>query len=326
MRGIVTGAMLMGLRDMGLTGVFDAVYGASAGAINATYFLTGQPEGLDIYTDHLAVGNRFLSLKRYWRATRGNGKDCVMDLDYLLDEVMDSIIPLDWQAVIDSPLPLKVVVSSLTTLRSETLQDFRGRADLVECLKATANVPEIVGPPRQHRGHSLVDAAVFEPLPVKAALRDGCTHVLALCSRPLSAGPAWGKYITRTLHNAIKYWVLSPPYMQEAWRVEPLRNTHQGQPLDDVLLELLRQGRAMELDAALDGCSSTRTAELEPANDGALLAAGSLMGGHVYPLIPGPAAEFPPICTNVQALQLGRQEGYSCAHQLMAAVEALQQA
>lgn len=41
MRGIVTGAMLMGLQDMGLTHCFDAVYGASAGAINSTYFLTG---------------------------------------------------------------------------------------------------------------------------------------------------------------------------------------------------------------------------------------------------------------------------------------------
>lgn len=26
---------------------------------------TGQPQGLDIYTDHLATSDRFLSLKRY---------------------------------------------------------------------------------------------------------------------------------------------------------------------------------------------------------------------------------------------------------------------
>jgi hypothetical protein len=40
--------------------------------------------------------------------------------------------------------------------------------------------------------------------------RDGCTHVLALCSRPYTTGPAWGKYLTRALHNAIKYWLLNP--------------------------------------------------------------------------------------------------------------------
>jgi hypothetical protein len=41
MRGIVTGAMLMALLGFDARGAFDAVYGASAGAINATYFLTG---------------------------------------------------------------------------------------------------------------------------------------------------------------------------------------------------------------------------------------------------------------------------------------------
>lgn len=141
----------------------------------------GQPEGLDIYTDHLALGSRFLSLRRYWSRT-----GCpAMDLDYLIDDVMGpaGVVPLDWDAVLASPLPLKVVASSLTSLRAEVLDDFVDAADLAECLKASANVPEIVGGPRSHRGHELVDAAVFEPLPVKAALRDGCTHVLALCSR-----------------------------------------------------------------------------------------------------------------------------------------------
>jgi predicted patatin/cPLA2 family phospholipase len=133
-----------------------------------------------------------------------------MDLNFLLDEVMTDTIPLDWQAVIDSELPLKVVASSLTTLNSEILTNFSDRRDLAECLKASANVPEIVGGPRRWRGHDLVDAAVFEPLPIKAALRDGCTHVLALCSRTHSAGPAWGKYLTNALSSAIKYMVLNP--------------------------------------------------------------------------------------------------------------------
>ena len=30
------------------------MYGASAGAINATYFLTGQREGVDIYAEDIA--------------------------------------------------------------------------------------------------------------------------------------------------------------------------------------------------------------------------------------------------------------------------------
>ncbi len=34
------------------------------------------------------------------------------------------------------------------------------------------------------RGHRLVDAAVFEPVPFRSAIADGCTHVLVLCTRP----------------------------------------------------------------------------------------------------------------------------------------------
>jgi hypothetical protein len=52
-----------------------------------------------------------------------------------------------------SPVPLKVVASSLDSLRSEVLADFTCPADLQESLKASALVPEIAGPPRLHRGH-----------------------------------------------------------------------------------------------------------------------------------------------------------------------------
>ena len=42
---------------------FDAVYGSSAGAINATYFLSGQREGFNIYTDDIAC-KEFIDLGR----------------------------------------------------------------------------------------------------------------------------------------------------------------------------------------------------------------------------------------------------------------------
>jgi len=109
-----------------------------------------------------------------------------------------------------SPIPLKVVASSLDSLRAEILQNFTSPHDLRECLKASANVPQLAGPPRLHRGHRLVDAAVFEPIPVKSAVRDGCTHVLALCSRPAGDEPAWGKAVRRTLAATVKRFMLSP--------------------------------------------------------------------------------------------------------------------
>lgn len=121
------------------------------------------------------------------------------------------------------------------------------------------------------------------------------------------------------------------PYMREAWRVEPLHATHRGEHLDDLLLSLMLQGRALELDAAFDGPSSNRSPGLSPTSStdgGEQLPAGDgvlegVLGGHVFPLFPGSAASFAPVCTDVPTLQAGRQEGYRSARKLVTAIEAL---
>ena len=115
------------------------------------------------------------------------------------------------------------------------------------------------------------------------------------------------------------------PYMREAWRVEPLHATHRGQHLDDLLLQLLLQGRALELDAAFDGPSSSRSPLISPSSstDGGDAVLEGVLGGHVFPLFPGAAASFAPVCTDVPTLQAGRQEGYRSARKLVNAVEAL---
>jgi len=89
--------MLTSLLGFDARDAFDSIYGASAGAINSTYFITQQPGGLDLYTHHLATSDRFLSLRRYW----GRASTPAMDLDYLIDDVMENVTPMDWQQVID---------------------------------------------------------------------------------------------------------------------------------------------------------------------------------------------------------------------------------
>src|SRR5262249_44918899 len=42
MRGVILCAALMALEDLSMTDVFDEIYAASAGAVNAAYFLAGQ--------------------------------------------------------------------------------------------------------------------------------------------------------------------------------------------------------------------------------------------------------------------------------------------
>ena len=56
----------------------------------------------------------------------------------------DAVCTLPGQ-VIDSPVPLKVVASSLDELRPLMLEQFTDDVDLAECIKASAAVPKLSG-------------------------------------------------------------------------------------------------------------------------------------------------------------------------------------
>ena len=57
MRGVVSGAMLIALRDLGLAHVFDRFYGTSSGSMNLAYFAAGHGwDALPVYYDYLVSG------------------------------------------------------------------------------------------------------------------------------------------------------------------------------------------------------------------------------------------------------------------------------
>ena len=195
MKGVISASMCGELLRLGFSDCFDAVYGSSAGAMNLTYYLAGQPEGVAAYQEDLVSGE-FLNLRRLPKTRRSRalvgtpeGRRPAMDVSYLVDGVMDGVTDrgLRWDKILASPVRFNVVATSLDALAAVTLKPpFADVHDLKQCLKASAAVPTLAGPePITHRGQRLVDAAVMEPVPVHAAIADGCTHVLVLCTRTL---------------------------------------------------------------------------------------------------------------------------------------------
>jgi len=236
------------LHFLGLRRCFDAVYGASAGAMNLTYFLSGQPVGARAYVEDLA-NERFINLYRLLPAKNKQPPRPALDLSILLEEVMGEIKPLNWDAVIQSPVPLKVVASNLDTMTAVTMQDFRDVDDLKMCLRASAAVPFVGGTMVEHRGLCMVDAAVFEGIPLPSAMEDGCTHVLALCtqSRPeleneakLTRKRKVLRQLGAMVSQAVKSIVLNPPYMKGVWDVVDQRD-REGTG-DELTLNMLVQG------------------------------------------------------------------------------------
>lgn len=180
MRGVVSAGMVAGLESLGLLNCFDAVYGSSAGAISGAYFVAGQARyGTTIF--YQDINNRdFIDM------TRLLGSAPALSLEFLLDHVSENVKPLQWEAVLQSEVPLVIVASSLTDGRAVHLRDFSGKHDLRECLRASARIPVVAGAPVTHRGMRLWDALVFEAIPVHAAAQDACTHLVALLTRPIS--------------------------------------------------------------------------------------------------------------------------------------------
>jgi len=177
MRGVISAGMVSALEEFGVADAFDAVYGSSAGAINAAYFLAGQARlGPSIYYED-NNNLRFISLRR---AALGRP---IVNLPYLLANVARRRKTLDTARVLASPAPLVVLA---TTVPDGSGAVFRGFADdsaLFGALQASATMPVVAGPPCEYRGGRYLDASLSEPIPVPAAEADGHTHILALLTR-----------------------------------------------------------------------------------------------------------------------------------------------
>jgi predicted patatin/cPLA2 family phospholipase len=181
MRGVISGAMLTALDDLGLHDCFDAIYGSSSGALNGAYSYAGDSwRQLPIYWDDLTTG-QFIDLRR---GLSGN----VVDLDYAFDEVVGKLRPLDTEAVLRSEIPLHVAISLVDEMRTHTISSFASAEDLRLALRASAWLPVAVRGTAEYHGKRAVDGAILTTHPFRLAEDDGCTHILSLSTRPLGPG------------------------------------------------------------------------------------------------------------------------------------------
>jgi predicted patatin/cPLA2 family phospholipase len=186
MRGVISAAMLCELEDYGYKNAFDVVYGCSSGGINGAYFLAGETwYPLSIYYDDLTT-KQFVDFSRALRRLP------ILGLDYAFDHVMEKVKPLDYEAVLRSEIPLAVPITDVDALETVVLREFASRDELKAALRASAWLPIAVpGTVRMSDGRRAVDGGVLTALPFRLAVRDDCTHVLSLSTRPMS--PAGNK-------------------------------------------------------------------------------------------------------------------------------------
>ncbi|MFD1825440.1 patatin-like phospholipase family protein [Mumia zhuanghuii] len=185
MRGTISAGMALALHEMGAAHAFDAVYGASAGAITGAWLLSGAPENLTGWAEPAYV-TAMIRPSNVWR-----GRPMV-DVQNLVEYLYCEVARMDFNAILANPVEYHPLATDFHTGQATDLRPhLTSPAELRLALRASAALPFLAGPPIELAGRRFSDAGLSESIPYRTALAQGASHVLVLRSRPappLAAG------------------------------------------------------------------------------------------------------------------------------------------
>ncbi len=179
LRAVCSAGGVVALEHLGLTDVFDHVYGTSAGAMNASYFVTGQARlGIRIYYEDMnrrAVVNPW----RFWK---------ILDLDRLFEQTILSAkrLRLDTILAARSKLHIATLEAKTGLGRLFAAQALGGEAELLSALRAATAAPFLYNQPVTVEGHRFLDAGLVNSFPIADAVAAGCTDILVFLTRPFA--------------------------------------------------------------------------------------------------------------------------------------------
>jgi predicted patatin/cPLA2 family phospholipase len=177
MRGVISCAALMALEDLGMTDVFDEVYGASAGAVNAAYFLAGQAAyATSIYYQKV---NNTRFIRRLWHRQ-------IVNIDDLFDSIIAGDRPLRVEKVLASRSRLFITIADASTGEAFFALAQTSETPLLTLLKASAAMPLLYNGLVTVDGRNCFDGGLINPLPIPDAIESGCTDLVVLFTRPAS--------------------------------------------------------------------------------------------------------------------------------------------
>jgi predicted patatin/cPLA2 family phospholipase len=176
MRGAITAGMVLAVHELGLTGVFDAVYGSSAGAISGAWLCSSRPAGVRIWHES-GLTDTLIRRGNLLRPGRP-----VLDVETLIESVYPKV--MDFDSVLASPVPLHVLATDAATGASVDLRPALTSArNLRLAIRASCALPLLAGPPVELEGRRYVDSGLSESIPYRTARAQGATHVVVLSSR-----------------------------------------------------------------------------------------------------------------------------------------------
>ena len=177
-RGAYSSGMTIAIEQLGLLPLFDAVYGSSAGALNAAWLLCGRAETtMHAWWDPTIMGTT-IDPRRVLR------RQPVVDTHFLVHTVYTKIMPLGFREILDSTIEFHpIATDALTGQATDLHTGIHDQTSLQAALRASTAMPLLAGAPIEIDGRRFVDAGVSEAVPVRTALSQNATHIVALRTR-----------------------------------------------------------------------------------------------------------------------------------------------
>jgi predicted patatin/cPLA2 family phospholipase len=209
-RGAYSSGMTVAIEQLGLLPMFDAVYGSSAGALNAAWLLCGRAES---------------TIHAWWtpsimRATmdprRALRRRPVVDTSFVVYKLYTEIVPMGFQEILDQTVEFHPLATDALTGRAVDLHDrIRDKPGLQAALRASTAMPLLTGEPVEIDGRLYVDAGVSEAVPVKTALAQNATHIVALRTKRMDETISAPSRAERLLLS--RWFARRAPGAGEAW-------------------------------------------------------------------------------------------------------------
>lgn len=154
---------------------FDAIYGCSAGAYVATYFLTGQPDSLEHMWRNDLDGKKFINFSNPFRGRNS------LDLEYLTYLMGRKETLLNKKNIQSGSARLVYALTDQTTGDPVWLEPTP--KNVFALLAASSAIP-LLHPPVFLEEASYIDGSLSDPLPFEKALHDGYKEVMVIYNKP----------------------------------------------------------------------------------------------------------------------------------------------
>jgi predicted patatin/cPLA2 family phospholipase len=192
-RGAYSSGMSVAVERLGLLPMFDAVYGSSAGSLNAAWLLCGRAER----TMHAWWDPRVM--RTTINPMRALRRQPVVDTKHLIHTVYTEVMPMGFQEILDNPVGFHPIATDALTGEAADLHGtIRDVPSLQAALRASTAMPLLAGPPVVIDGHPYVDAGLSEMVCIRSALAQRATHIVALRTTredDLPVGPSRGERV-----------------------------------------------------------------------------------------------------------------------------------